>query len=126
MLRGVSIMVALTLVAAAVSAQSTTRPKYLDHAVIQHSGSTATVTADFPVPIFQAISGMREEYGWRLDWEGAPCYCRFDVVDDTGPKWRAAHPDAKGVARPTGGLLNRCTGQPLYRGFEFLPLRQFL
>ena len=102
----------LTLFSPLASAQSTTRPKYLDHAVIQHSGSAATVTANFPVPLFQAISAIREEYGWQVNWEEAPCYSRFDVVDDTGPRWRAAHPDAKGVTRRAGGLFASTFPEP--------------
>jgi hypothetical protein len=105
MLKNMPIVTALALLSGFVWAQSTTRPKYLDHAMIQHSGEVVTVTANSPVPLFQVISGIREEYGWRINWESAPGYSRFDLVDDTGPKWRAAHPDAKGVTRPAGGVF---------------------
>jgi hypothetical protein len=112
MLKSAFTLTALTLFSALVSAQSTTRPKYLDHAAIQHSGQEVTVTANFPVPLFQAISGTREEYGWQVNWEEAPCYSHSDVVDDTGPKWRAAHPDAKGVTRRAGGLFTSTFAEP--------------
>jgi hypothetical protein len=105
MLKSSSALLMLTLLTALVLAQPATSPKFLDHAAIQHSGPVATVTANHPVPLFQAVSGIREEYGWQIDWEAAPTYSHFDVVDDTGPRWRAAHPDAKGVTRPAGGLF---------------------
>ncbi len=108
-------VLALTIVAMFTTpalAQSTSHPEFFDHAVLQHGGPAATVTANFPVPLIQAISAIREEYGWRIDWEEAPCYSRFDVVDDTGPKWRAAHPDAKGVTRRAGGLFASTFPEP--------------
>lgn len=98
-------LMVLTLVSVPVWAQSAARSEFLDHAVIQHSGSVATVTVNYPEPLFQAISGIREEYGWQVNWEEAPTYSHFDRVDSTAPKWRAAHPDEKGVTRSAGGLF---------------------
>lgn len=93
----------LAMLSVLIWAQPKTRPKYLDHATIQHNGQLVTVVANCPVPLFQVISGIREEYGWQINWESVPGYSRFDLVDDTAPKWRAAHPNAKGVTRPAGG-----------------------
>lgn len=92
--------------------QSTTRQVYMDRALIERSNSLITVTANAPLPLYQAISAIREGYGWRINWEQAPGYSRFDVVDDTGPKWRAAHPDIKGVTRPAGGRFNTAFLEP--------------
>jgi hypothetical protein len=103
MLRLVFTASALVFLNCLASAQSTTRPVYLDHAVVQQEKGTVTVVANAPLPLFQVISAFREEFGWRIDWEQAPGYTRFDVVDDTGPRWRSAHPDARGVTRPAGG-----------------------
>ena len=64
------------------------------------------------MPLFQAIFGIRVEYGWRINWESAPGYSRFDVVDDTDPDWRAAHPNAKGVTRPAGGSFTANLPEP--------------
>ncbi len=102
----------LLVLAGFASAQSTTRPKYLERAVIEHAGSTATVTANYPTPLFQAVDGIRQEYGWQVNWEEAPCYSRFDVVDDTSPRWRAAHPNAEGVTRMAGGLFASSFPEP--------------
>jgi hypothetical protein len=88
-----------------LSAQSTTRPEFFDRARIQHGDSEVTVTANDSSPLFQALYALRLEYGWQINWEEAPIFSRFDLVDDTGPKWRAAHPNAKGVTRPAGGLF---------------------
>jgi hypothetical protein len=115
MLKSTLIPTTAALFAALASAQSTTRPKYLEHAVIYHNGSLATVTANFPLPLLQAISGVREDYGWQVNWEEAPCYSRFDIVDDTGPRWRAKHPDEKGVTRRAGGLFSTSFPEPTGR-----------
>lgn len=88
---------------ASASAQSGV--KYMDRAVIQRSGSSTTVTADAPVPLLQALTSVRLEYGWRVNWEQAPGFSRLDVEDATAPDWRSAHPDAKGVTRPSGGIF---------------------
>jgi hypothetical protein len=105
-------LMVLTLVSVPVWAQSAARSEFLDQAVIQHSGSVATVTANYPEPLFQAISGIREEYGWQINWEEAPTYSHFDRVDSTAPKWRAAHPDEKGVTRSAGGLFTSTFPDP--------------
>ena len=76
-------------------------------ALIQHAGAEVTVVANDPLPLLQAISDLRLEYGWQINWESAPGYSRFDVVDDTDPGWRASHPGVKGVTRPAGALF-RC------------------
>lgn len=102
MSRNVLAGIVLVLFAGYSCAQSITHPAYTDRAIIEHNNAVVTVVANDPKPLFQAISAIREEYGWRINWEGAPGYSRFDVVDATGPKWRAAHPFAKGVTRPAG------------------------
>lgn len=112
MLNNVRIITALALSSGLVWAQSPTRSKYLEQARIQHGDSAATVVANDPIPLFQAIRAVRLEYGWQVNWESAPGYSRFDVVDDTGPKWRAAHPGAKGVTRPAGGAFTGTFPEP--------------
>jgi hypothetical protein len=88
------------------------RPIFADSAGIQHIGSQIIVTANDSMPLSQAISALRLEYGWKIDLESAPCYSHFDLVDDTGPKWRAAHPNEKGVTRPAGGLFTANLPEP--------------
>ncbi|MGH9498508.1 MAG: hypothetical protein ACRD3L_05150 [Terriglobales bacterium] len=39
-----------------------------------------------------------------IDYEDPP-YGSYDLIDDTDPGWRRAHPDAKGVTRVAGGLF---------------------
>jgi hypothetical protein len=95
-----------------VPAQSVMRPTFFDHARISHGDTGVTVTANESLPLLQAIEAVRLEYGWQINWESAPCYSRFDVVDDTAPKWRAAHPDEKGVTRPAGGLFTSTFPEP--------------
>ena len=102
----------LALVGGCALAQSTTRPKYLDRAIIKHGPAGMVVVANAPIPLLQALSALRLEFGWQISWESAAGYSRFDVVDDTAPKWRAAHPDAKGVTRPSGGLFTANLPEP--------------
>jgi len=85
------------------SPQSTTRPTYMERAAVEHKGPTVEITSNDANPLAQAIQGLREEYGWRVNYEGAPLYSQFDVVDDTDPKSREAHPGERGVTRPVGG-----------------------
>jgi|HubBroStandDraft_4_1064222.scaffolds.fasta_scaffold131677_2 hypothetical protein len=112
MLRKIVADAVLLSTAVLLSAQSTTRPEYMERAVIRQDGSRVTVIANDPVPLFQAVVAIRQEYGLRVNWEAAPGYSHFDVVDDTGPKWRAAHPEARGVTRPAGGLFTSTFLQP--------------
>lgn len=83
-------------------AQSTPSP-HLDRAIVRHGDSVVTLVANAPLPLFQAISAVREEYGWQVNFEQAPGYSHFDVVDDTAPEWRRNHPGGKGVTGAAGG-----------------------
>ena len=106
------LILAVTLISGLAAAQSVPRPKFFDHAVIQHSGPEVTVVANDPIPLLQAVSDLRLEYGWRINWESAPGYSHFDLVDATDPKWRAAHPGEKGATRPAGGLFTATFPEP--------------
>jgi hypothetical protein len=103
MLKAMCIATALGLLCGLAAAQSAPRPKFFDHARVQHGASGVTIVANSSLPLAQAIEAIRLEYGWQINWESAPGYSHFDVVDDTGPKWRASHPGEKGVTRPSGG-----------------------
>jgi hypothetical protein len=105
-------LAAFVLLAVPALAQSTTRPKYMDHAAIDHARGLATVTAFYPTPLYQAVEGIRHEFGWQVNWEEAPCYSHFDTVDDSSPRWRAAHPDAEGVTRGAGGRFSSTFPEP--------------
>ncbi len=62
------------------------------------------VRANDPRPLDQAITAIRQEYGWIVDYEDPP-YESNELVDDTDPNWRKAHPEANGVTRVAGGLF---------------------
>jgi hypothetical protein len=104
MLKRISLTAIVAVFCGSCLAQSA-RPAFFNRARIQHSGATVTVTANDSMPLSQAIDALRLEYGWRINVESAPCYSRFDLADDTGPEWRAAHPDSRGVTGPSGGLF---------------------
>jgi hypothetical protein len=112
MLKSMRMISVFALLSGLSAAQSTPRPKFLDHALIQHGGSEVTVVANDPLPLLQAISDLRLEYGWQINWESAPGYSHFDLVDATDQKWRAAHPGEKGATRPAGGLFTATFAEP--------------
>jgi hypothetical protein len=113
MLRTIGLAAAFCLLCRSGQAQSTTRPNYFDRARIRHENSKVIIVANDSLPLFQALYALRLEYGWRVNWESAPAYSRFDLVDDTDPKWRATHPGQKGVTRPSGGLFTASVPEPL-------------
>ena len=81
----------------------TQRRAYMKAGSIQHHGTSATVLANDPRPLYQAITTVREEYGWIVHFEDPPFHSDYDFIDDTDPLWRAAHPGAKGARGLAGG-----------------------
>ena len=79
--------------------------RYMERGVIEHQHGTATVKADCARPLAQAITAVREEYGWAVDYEDPPYHSKYDVMDMTNPSYRAAHPDAPVVLGPAGGAF---------------------
>ena len=77
-------------------------PRYMDHAEVRHLDNSVTVTADAPRPLADTVMALSEEYAWVIDFEDPPYYSKYDLVDDTNPKWRAAHPTAKGFTLIAG------------------------
>ena len=77
--------------------------KYMDHAEVRHLPNSVTITANDARPLAQALAALSEEYAWVVDFEAPPFYSKYDLVDDTDAKWRAAHPATKGVTAIAGG-----------------------
>ena len=63
---------------------------FMRRAMVEHHAGSATVVANDPRPLFQAITAVREEYGWVVDYEEPPYFSKYDLVDTTDPAWRAA------------------------------------
>lgn len=99
------VVVVTLLLAATLWSQASFRPNFLDRATVERRNADVTVTANYPLPLYQVLAALQGEYGWRINWESAPGYSQHDLADDTAPKWRLAHPEAKGVTRPSGGLF---------------------
>lgn len=78
------------------------RSRYMERAEVHHLANTATITANSPRPLAQATTALSEEYAWVIDFEDPPYYSKYDLVDDTAPEWRAAHPTDKGVTAISG------------------------
>lgn len=85
---------------------------FMSAGFIQHHGTTATLTANFPGPIVQAVEAVSREYGWIVDFEDPPFNSHLDLVDATDPVWRASHPDSKGATRVAGGLFQSTFPEP--------------
>src|ERR1700689_2008754 len=71
--------------------------RYMNRAEVRHISGSVSVSSNDPRPLSQALIGISEEYAWTIDYEDAPYYSRYDLVDDTDPKWRVTHPSEKGV-----------------------------
>jgi hypothetical protein len=78
-------------------------PRYMERAEVNHSTDSATVSASDSRPLAQAVTALSEEYAWTIDFEDPPFYSKHDLVDDTAPEWRAAHPNVPGVTVIGGG-----------------------
>jgi hypothetical protein len=83
------------------------RERFMKAGLVEHEAGKAIVTANHPRSLDQAISVVREEYGWVVDYEDPPYMSDTELVDDTDPQWRASHLKARGVRRVAGGPF-RC------------------
>lgn len=88
------------------------KPYFMGAGVIEHHGTTGTLTANDPRPLRQAIEAISQEYGWTVDFEDPPYRSHFDLVDNTDPTWRANHPNGKGATRVSGGLFQSNFPEP--------------
>ncbi|HEX5410256.1 MAG TPA: hypothetical protein VFZ27_00180 [Terriglobia bacterium] len=74
----------LFVVGCTVGARSQENPQhYLERAIIAHNQSYATVEANSPRPLLQAITAVREEYGWIVEYEDPPYEGSVDLVKDS-------------------------------------------
>jgi hypothetical protein len=77
----------------------------MEAGVVEHKVGLATVKANDPRPLEQALTAVSEEHGWIVDYEDPPYTIAPDLVDDTSPQWRVSHPDSPGVTIPAGGAF---------------------
>ena len=72
--------------------------------VIEHtSPGKATVRANDPTPLLQAVHALAQEYGWVVDFEEPPYQSKYDLVDAASPEWHASHPNGPFGKRLAGG-----------------------
>jgi hypothetical protein len=81
------------------------RKKFMEAAAVQHNAGSANIVANDPRPLAQAVSALRKEYGWLIDYEDPPYVSDSELVDVTDPQWRASHPGAPGYRIAAGGLF---------------------
>jgi hypothetical protein len=75
-----SSLICFVLCSIAVLAQER-QQAFIDRAQVLHKQSSATVVANDPRPLDQAIAAIREEYGWTVSFEDPPYKSRFDLVE---------------------------------------------
>jgi hypothetical protein len=93
----------LILIGGTVGARAQGNPRhYMERATIAHSQSYATVEANSARPLEQAITAVREEYGWVVDYEDPPYQGSIDLVKDS-----SISRTAKGIVflMPAGGAF---------------------
>jgi hypothetical protein len=73
------------------------RARYMEGAEVNQFANSASIVANSPRPLAQAVTALSEEFAWVIDYEDPPYYSKHDLVDDTAPEWRAAHPNGKSV-----------------------------
>jgi hypothetical protein len=75
-------------------------------AEVVHSQSSATVFANSPGPLDQAITAVREEYGWCVSFEDPPYRHSLDfgANPSVNTRWRASNP---GILRYRPGDLSK-------------------
>ena len=105
-MKRVILICVLSGIPVALPAQTSPKPSFMSAAAIEHTATNGTLTANDPRPLKQAVDAIGQEYGWIVDYEDPQLQSNFDPVDDTGPKWRANHPNEKGVVRAAGGAFH--------------------
>ena len=96
-----------------LAAQNTTRKAAPgEPGIIEHHESSGTLSSVDARPLLQAIDAISTEYGWVIDFEDPPYRSSFDLMDSTDPKWRADHPNEKGIRRIAGGPFQSSFPEP--------------
>lgn len=92
----------LLLVQSSSFGQQAQQPAYLRRGEVRHANGSATVVANDPRPLSQAITAVREEYGWRVSYEDPPYQSSQEVYDASPPAWHTTHPGRTGFLLPAG------------------------
>ncbi len=106
-------MVAIAAICGGLSAQEAQPQKFMGRGIVQHGDKYATVIANNPRPLLQAINAVSEEYGWVVNYEDAPYQGKYDLIEMAAPHWRDAHPDGPPPTMPAGGFFKSTFPQGL-------------
>lgn len=94
------VILACLLVAPAAIAQTSRQAHtYMERAVIHHENGSATVAANSPRPLSQALSAIRRGYGWVVDYED-PLYSNSDLTSNSDPRF-----PSRAFKVPAGGAF---------------------
>jgi hypothetical protein len=58
-----------------------------------------------PRPVAEAVKQLQEKYGWIITYEDPRLSNESDLLDETDPKYRQAHPGGRRALAPKGGRL---------------------
>jgi hypothetical protein len=91
----------------------------MEYGKIIHSGQHAVVNANDARPLAQAVVALRQEYGWKIDYED-PIYAASELipVPIVDPDMLATHPNAKRALRPSGGAFSSTYPEDLSSGMN--------
>jgi hypothetical protein len=76
------------------------------------------LSVDDPRPLAEAVKQLQEKYGWVITYEDPRLINESDLLDETDPKYRQAHPGGMRALTPKGGHLeisyfvSPATGKP--------------
>ena len=104
------VLVALAAFASVYAVQPTQLDErqngFIRNARVRHVANSVTIYANEPRPLAHAARAVSNEYGWAVDYEDPPYCSRFELVDDTDPRWRKAHPNEQGSIGVAGGAFH--------------------
>jgi len=93
-LKAVSLGVLFITTAQVHAQQTEPGTDYWYEGVITHGQRKATVAANEPRPLRQAVEALAKEYGWTVDYED-PVYSTGEGVERTDARFLASHPGEK-------------------------------
>ncbi|MGA3323641.1 MAG: hypothetical protein ABSF45_04155 [Terriglobia bacterium] len=104
MSRLILVIMAIGVAGGTLRAQGALSPhQYMLEGVVTHHGNTGAVSADYGIPLYQAVTAIGQEYGWAIQYEDPPFSGKHDLIDLTNPAYRSAHPGTEVRLGPAGG-----------------------
>jgi hypothetical protein len=65
--------------------------------VFSYANGTVTVTTDYRRGVGMIVEGLRERYGWKVNYEDVPIVYRGDYDDLTAPTYQPKGPEDRAL-----------------------------